>query len=99
MTKGYTATKVREISPKSTIVSSLSGQIVWRVDGPGPRPHHVLTSAATVVCSGQETYVFLCDESGKVSNWLELDGSIRGVLDHQAATDGYIEHLNSEESS
>lgn len=52
---------------------------------------HVFVSAANVLFSGPETYIFPCDETGKVTDWGELHGSLKGVLDHEAAleTAGY----------
>ncbi len=46
---------------------------------------HVLVSAADVPFSGPETYIFPADETGKVLDWGELDGSFRGSLDHARA--------------
>lgn len=35
-----------------------------------------------------ETYIFPCDETGKITGWLELPGSFQGGLDHEAALQG-----------
>jgi hypothetical protein len=35
--------------------------------------------------SGPETYIFPSDETGKVIDWGELDGSYRGGLSHEKA--------------
>lgn len=45
----------------------------------------VVVSAADVPYSGPETYIFPADEQGHVTDWLELDGSFRGSLDHAEA--------------
>ena len=50
--------------------------------------HYVWVSAADVVYSGPETYIFACDREGRVTDWGELPGSIRGVLDHGEALRG-----------
>ena len=47
--------------------------------------NYVVTSAANVPFSGPETYLFPADKDGKIINWLELEGSFRGDLDHQQA--------------
>lgn len=41
--------------------------------------------SATNFAVGNETYIFLADEDGNVADWSELDGSLRGVWDHEAA--------------
>lgn len=46
---------------------------------------HVWVSAAVVPWSGPETYVFGCTPEGTVLDWVELDGSFRGGLDHVRA--------------
>lgn len=62
-------------------------QRVYRLDPPlkdygGQNAHElVLTSAANVMFSGPETYIFPCDLEGEVTNWGELPGSKRGTLD------------------
>jgi len=32
-----------------------------------------------------ETYIFPCDKDGNVLDWLELEGSFRGGMDHEKA--------------
>lgn len=49
---------------------------------------HVAVSAADVPFSGPETYIFGCDSEGKNIDYLELDGSFRGGLDHATALRG-----------
>jgi hypothetical protein len=48
----------------------------------------VIVSAVNVPFSGPETYIFPADSDGEVVDWLELDGSYRGGLDHEAALRG-----------
>lgn len=44
-------------------------------------PHQfVISSAANVLFSGPETYVFPASEAGEVTSWSELEGSFRGGL-------------------
>lgn len=47
---------------------------------------HVVVSAGDTH-SGPESFIFPSDADGVVLNWGELEGSIRGVLDHEAALD------------
>lgn len=49
---------------------------------------HVWVSAAEVMFSGPETYIFACDADGEVTDWGELTGSYRGGLDHAEALRG-----------
>ena len=46
---------------------------------------YVIVSAANVMFSGPETYIFPATETGDIVSWLELDGSIRGKLSHEKA--------------
>lgn len=46
---------------------------------------HVVVSAAVVPYTGPETYIFGCDSEGKDIDFMELDGSFRGGLDHRQA--------------
>lgn len=58
-------------------------------DKPRGRPiRHVVVSAANVMFSGPETYIFAANAKGKISNWRELDGSYRGDLNHTQALAG-----------
>lgn len=45
----------------------------------------VIVSAANVIFTGPETYIFPASADGEVLNWIELDGSYRGGLDHKIA--------------
>lgn len=44
---------------------------------------YVLVSRADVMFSGPETYMFPADETGKVTDWGELPGSMRGNVSHE----------------
>lgn len=63
-----------------------------RSDCTGARPcfltEYVWVSAAHVVFSGPETYIFPCNAEGEVTNWGELPGSFKGDLDHEEALRG-----------
>jgi len=52
----------------------------------------IVVSAVSILMDGYETYIFESDEFGVVLNWNELNGSVRGVLDHELALSnfGYI---------
>lgn len=47
--------------------------------------HEFVIVSAVVADSGPETYIFPADESGKITDWLEMPGSFKGALDHVAA--------------
>lgn len=72
--------------------SEPANQRLYRVDPPVSYgwPHgdtttdHVLVSAADTY-TGPETYMFPADAGGNVLDWMELDGSFRGELDHERA--------------
>jgi len=49
---------------------------------------YVAVSAVTVPWSGSETYIFAADEHGHVENYVELEGSFNGDLDHERALHG-----------
>ena len=49
---------------------------------------YLAVSAADVTGSGPETYIFPADEDGEVLDWLELEGSYKGGLDHERALRG-----------
>lgn len=60
----------------------------FRAEGWGDAPashEYVVVSAAVVPFSGPETYIFPADAEGNVTDYLELDGSYRGALDHERA--------------
>lgn len=46
---------------------------------------YVVVSAVNAFGMGNETYIFPSDDSGKVINWAELEGSYQGGLDHHKA--------------
>lgn len=48
----------------------------------------VVVSAAVIRNSGPETYIFASDESGNITDWVEMTGSFRGGLDHAKALRG-----------
>lgn len=45
----------------------------------------VIVSAVDVPYSGPETYIFSATPDGDVIDWMELEGSYRGGLDHTEA--------------
>ena len=76
---------------KATYVSTMTDwrgdACVYRVEPPMSNgddgtTDYVVVSAADVPYSGPETYIFASDERGRVTSWLELDGSTRGVVSH-----------------
>jgi hypothetical protein len=55
------------------------------VEYEGSTSQFVIVSAASVAFSGPETYIFLANSEGEVTNWGELPGSFRGGFDHEQA--------------
>lgn len=54
-------------------------------DEPDGHTEFVVTSAADVMMSGPEAYIFPADADGKVIDWGEMEGSGKGDHDHEAA--------------
>lgn len=78
----------------ATFVRQKNGQgdgRVYRVDPPhegygeGPTEHVWVSAAVFPMGLRSETYIFPCDESGEVTSWGEMPGSIKDSLDHEAA--------------
>ena len=75
---------------------------VWKIYEVDPPVHvdddpeeaatkYVVASAANVMYSGPEVYLFPAEKHGdiwEVIDWTELDGSYRGGLDHATAIEG-----------
>lgn len=62
---------------------------LYKLDPPLANNEYVVVSAVVVPFdSGPETYIFASDDSGNVKDYLELDGSFKGGLDHAAALNG-----------
>lgn len=64
--------------------------VLWRLSeeiatDEGIATKYVVSSATVAMFSGPETYIFPADEHGNVLNWLDLDGSYKGGLDHEEA--------------
>ena len=61
---------------------------------------YVVVSACDTADAGPETYIFPAYPNGVIADWIEMAGSINGVLDHDAALTkaGYtpIYHDNKE---
>jgi hypothetical protein len=57
---------------------------------------HVIVSAADAPYTGPETLIFGCDERGNAVDFIDLDGSFRGELNHDKALKlaGYTPHYN-----
>ena len=74
----------------ATLVKQLTGgrkdvdQALYLLSEPLEGHTHVVVSAASVL-GRPETYIFAADESGEITEWLELDGSMRGTLQHKDA--------------
>lgn len=57
----------------------------WDTDTYKEDTNYVVVSAANVLYSGPETYIFPADKDGEVLSWAELSGSFRGAMDHAQA--------------
>lgn len=80
---------VKDLGIWSDLISS-GNQKLWKVnDG------YYVTSAANVMFSGPETFVFGADENGEITSFGELEGSIRGELDHEKAIRGFCDSLDA----
>jgi hypothetical protein len=74
-------------------------EVDWDGDETGKEFEYVVVSAANVMFSGPETYIFPSDESGEVVGWGELEGSYRGGLSHSTALAGAGYSLVSTEAA
>jgi len=55
---------------------------LYKVDPPIEENKYVILSSVNAMFSGNETLIFPADKNGKIKSWGELDGSVRGTLDH-----------------
>ena len=70
-------------------LNGFTGQAAhYRLDPPLDGAEFVVVSATVAMFSGPETYIFAADESGKITDFSEKDGSYRGGLDHAEALEG-----------
>ena len=79
---GHTATPLRRTHPH---------QVLWRITRADGVTIYRVTSTATVMFTGPETYVFPADVLGEIMGWGELAGSLRGTLNHDVAITGHLE--------
>lgn len=61
---------------------------LYRMKPPHDGREFVIASAANVMFTGPETYLFPADADGEVVDWAEMDGSYRGGLSHAKAFAG-----------
>ena len=80
---GHTATPVARPYPH---------QVHWKIVRADGLEVHRVTSSASVLYSGSETYVFPADARGEVVGWGELAGSKHDTLNHDAVM---VSHLES----
>lgn len=80
-----TAIKVKDVSgyTGSAALYKLSEPLA-SYDEPENSYEYVVVSAVDNQWA-TETYIFGSSESGRVSDWAELPGSVRGVYDHTVA--------------
>lgn len=75
------------------IVGQRASQKLWHLSQgvpfgwgePMQLTEYVITSATNVIFSGDETYMFPANADGDITNWVEMDGSYRGDLNHERA--------------
>ena len=79
-----TATLIRTLKSRTTSVSAVT-QRLYRLNPPLENKRFVVVSAANVLFSGPETYIFAANQKGTITNWSEMTGSFRGALDHERA--------------
>ena len=80
-----TATLIKDLPLDDTLVI----RKLWKFDPPvEDRYEFVVSSAVVAAFTGPETFLFGSDEQGNVQSFTELDGSLRGSLDHEAAVAG-----------
>jgi hypothetical protein len=86
-TKTITATFVRNLSgwKSDAQLWKLSEPVGYDEDGGAKVADHVIVSAVEVMFSGPETYIFPATSDGDALDMLEMVGSLRGALDHEAA--------------
>ena len=70
---------------------------LYRCEPGGPLPEFVAVSAIawpgaaggethpSLVAAGPETYIFAADQAGNITDWMELEGSFKGAMDHEEA--------------
>lgn len=82
-----TATRIRKNLPNYNGTAHL-----YRVDPPLEGNEYVIVSAVTLPfldlfpdMERDETYIFPATKDGGVADWGELDGSMKGTLDHAEA--------------
>lgn len=76
---------------KDVETSNGTSRKLWKV-GDG----FVVTSGLTSIFSGPETLVFKSCPDGYVEDFIELEGSFVGDIDHQRAINGYVLSLKEE---
>ncbi len=74
----------------ATFVKTIEGWTgdarLYRLSEPHEGNDYVVVSATVVPYINEpETYIFAATEAGEVIGWGEMDGSLKGCLDHKAA--------------
>lgn len=75
-----TATFVRKVESRADV-----DQRLYKLSDPLDGNEYVIVSGTNVMFSGRETYIFPSNEAGEIVDWLELDGSFSGEIDHAQA--------------
>ena len=79
---------------KATFITQLTGfrgdARLYQMEPPYQDSEYVVVSGVPMAFdTGQpETYIFKADPEGEITDWVELEGSFRGALDHSRALEG-----------
>jgi len=81
--RGDHITKVAFIRGVTSIpLGAIGSKKLYKTNG---SPEYVVISAKDLPVSGPETYIFESDLEGKITNFNEIQGSIKGTLNHDDA--------------
>lgn len=77
------------MSKKATFIKQMQGfrgdARLYELNPPLEGATHVVVSAVSSFMMEPETYIFRSDTEGEIQDWLEMEGSFRGGMDHQKA--------------
>lgn len=82
------ATKIKKMNPDRGVAMYRPDQALYKLNPPLEGHTYVVVSSiiSTVLHPiGPETYIFASNKDGKITNFSELKGSIRGFCSHEKA--------------
>jgi len=77
--------KRASVGAGDALLYKLSDPIKFKLDNDEYETFDVVVSAVTTPYGVEEACIFPSDSDGNILSMLELDGSIRGTLDHEKA--------------